>query len=105
MAKELWGDRFQVVVTTHLNTDCCHNHFVLNSVSYKDGKRYRGSLTTYKQMRKVSDRLCREHGLYVVDNPYEKETEPLYVAQQRKDRAPTRYNLARAAICMTLNIT
>ena len=98
MAKELWGDRFQVVVTTHLNTDCFHNHFVLNSVSYKDGKRYRGSLTTYKEMREVSDRLCRENGLSVVENPYEKETEPIYTAQQSKAGAPTRYNLAKAAI-------
>lgn len=98
LAKELWGDRFQVVVTTHLNTDCYHNHMVLNSVSYKDGKRYRGSITTYKQMREVSDRLCREHGLSVVENPYERETEPLYTAQQSKAGAPTRYNLARAAI-------
>ena len=28
LAKELWGDKFQVVVTTHLNTDNLHNHFV-----------------------------------------------------------------------------
>ena len=98
LAKELWGDRFQVVVTTHLNTDCYHNHMVLNSVSFKDGKRYRGSLTTYKQMREVSDRICREHGLSVVENPYEKETEKLYIAQQSKAGAPTRYNLAKAAI-------
>lgn len=28
IAKELWGDRFQVVVTTHLNTDCFHNHII-----------------------------------------------------------------------------
>lgn len=27
-AKEMWGDRFQVVVTTHLNTNHIHNHFV-----------------------------------------------------------------------------
>lgn len=33
LAQELWGDRFQVVVTTHLNTHCLHNHFVINSVS------------------------------------------------------------------------
>ena len=98
LAKELWGDRFQVVVTTHLNTDCCHNHFVLNSVSFKDGKRYRGSLATYKELREASDRLCQEYGLSVVENPYEKETEPLYTAQQRKEGAPTRYNLAKAAI-------
>ena len=33
-AKEMWGDRFQVVVKTHLNTDHIHNHFVINSVSF-----------------------------------------------------------------------
>lgn len=27
LANELWGDRFEVVVTTHLNTNCIHNHF------------------------------------------------------------------------------
>ena len=40
LAEELWGDKFQVVVTTHLNTDNLHNHFVLNSVSFLDGKRF-----------------------------------------------------------------
>lgn len=38
LAKELWGDKFQVIVATHLNTKCLHNHFVLNSVSFRDGK-------------------------------------------------------------------
>ncbi len=28
LAEELWGDRFQVVVTTHLNTNHIHNHFL-----------------------------------------------------------------------------
>lgn len=40
LAKALWGDRFQVVVSTHCNTGHYHNHFALNSVSYTDGKRY-----------------------------------------------------------------
>lgn len=31
-AKLIWGKRFQVVVDTHLNTDCLHNHFIINSV-------------------------------------------------------------------------
>ena len=35
LAKRVWGDRFQVLVATHLNTDCCHNHFVINSVSLR----------------------------------------------------------------------
>ena len=40
LAKEMWGDRFEVIVSTHLNTKHIHNHFVINSVSFKDGKRY-----------------------------------------------------------------
>lgn len=43
-ARRMWGDRFQVVVTTHLNTDNLHNHFVINSVSFKDGGKYRNSI-------------------------------------------------------------
>ena len=31
LAQKMWGDRFQVIVATHLNTDCLHNHFVVNS--------------------------------------------------------------------------
>lgn len=38
-AERMWGDRFQVLVTTHLNTEHLHCHFVVNSVSFRDGKR------------------------------------------------------------------
>ena len=47
LAHEIWGDRFQVVVTTHLNTKCLHNHFVINSVSFKDGYKYYDNHTNY----------------------------------------------------------
>lgn len=41
-ANEVWGKRFQVVVTTHLNTKHLHCHYVINSVSFVDGKRLWG---------------------------------------------------------------
>lgn len=66
LANELWGDRFQVVVTTHLNTDNLHNHFVLNSVSFKDGKRFCNTKKDYAIMRKMSDKLCGEYGLDIL---------------------------------------
>ena len=69
LAKRLWGDRFQVVVATHLNTKCIHNHFVLNSVSFLDGLRYYDNKETYRLMRRTSDEICQEHGLYIIDNP------------------------------------
>lgn len=66
LAEELWGDKFQVVVSTHLNTDNLHNHFVLNSVSFLDGKRFCNTKKDYAIMRKTSDKLCEEYGLSVL---------------------------------------
>ena len=66
LAKELWGDRFQVVVATHLNTGHYHNHFVLNSVSFADGYKYVRFDSDYRRMQEASDRLCRERGLHVI---------------------------------------
>ena len=72
LAERLWGDRFQVVVTTHCNTGHYHNHFALNSVSYNDGKRYYDNKATYRLMREESDRLCKEYGLSVIEHPSDK---------------------------------
>ena len=97
LANELWGDRFQVIVATHTNTDCLHNHFLLNSVSFRDGKKYHDCNASYAKMRQVSDRLCLEYGLSVVKNPH-RGSEPIYEAHMSKEGMPTRYNVARAAI-------
>ena len=40
-ANSVWGKKYQVLVTTHLNTEHLHCHFVINSVSFVDGKRCR----------------------------------------------------------------
>ena len=66
LANEMWGDRFQVVVSTHLNTRHPHNHFVINSVSFKDGKKYYSNLENTALLRKTSDEICEEYGLSVL---------------------------------------
>ena len=72
LAKEVWGDRFEVVVATHLNTGHYHNHFIINSVSFVDGLKYRRTKTDYSRMRVVSDRLCKEAKLNVIEDPSSK---------------------------------
>lgn len=67
LARELWGDRFQVVIATHCNTGHYHNHFVINSVSDVDGKKFYNSPADYRRMREVSDRLCREAKISVIE--------------------------------------
>ena len=107
LAEELWGDRFQVIVATHLNTKCLHNHFVINSVSFADGKKYHDCRSAYRHMREVSDSLCRLHGLTVIEKPTGRG-EPLHLSQLEKAGMPTRYNMARQAvdeaIALSLNL-
>lgn len=67
LAEELWGDKYEVIVSTHLNTNHIHNHFVINSVSFVDGKKYNNNRRTYALMRKTSDDLCMEYGLSVLE--------------------------------------
>lgn len=66
LANEMWGDRFEVVVATHHNSGIIHNHFVINSVSFIDGKKYYDKRETYAELRHLSDMLCEEYGLSVL---------------------------------------
>ena len=68
-ARRLWGDSYEVLVTTHLNTDNLHNHFVVNSVSFRTGRKYENHQRDHYRLREISDELCREHGLSVIERP------------------------------------
>ena len=82
LARKVWGKRFQVLVATHMNTDNLHNHFGINSVSYVDGKKYEQRRSQYAEFRAASDKLCREYGLSVVEQP--KAKEPARYARMRE---------------------
>lgn len=70
MAERLWGERYQVIVATHLDKkNHLHNHFIVNNVSIIDGRKYYRSERDYWLMQQQSDRLCREYGLSVIENP------------------------------------
>lgn len=62
LAEEMWDD-YEVIVATHQNTNHIHNHFIINSVSYKTGKKYNNNKATYSRLRHISDALCQEYGL------------------------------------------
>ena len=91
-AERMWGDRFQVLVTTHLNTEHLHCHFVVNSVSFRDGKRLQNKEKAWWYFRHIADEVCLEHGLSVVQNP-EAYQSPRILTQKDKAGMPTRYNI------------
>ena len=63
--RECFAD-FEVVIGTHLDKGHLHNHIVVNSVSFVDGRKYRSTPKSLYALREVSDRLCRENGLSVI---------------------------------------
>lgn len=70
LAERLWGDRYQVLVATHLDrSNHLHSHFVLNTVSFVDGIKYHRTKQDYLEMQRASDALCKEYGLSVIQNP------------------------------------
>lgn len=69
LVEELYGDKFEVVVATHVDKKHIHNHFLLNSTSFVDGKRFCNTKKDYRMLRETSDKLCLEYGLSIVKNP------------------------------------
>ncbi|WP_243111365.1 relaxase/mobilization nuclease domain-containing protein [Acutalibacter sp. 1XD8-33] len=96
-ANKMWGERFQVVVTTHLNTKHLHCHFVINSVSFADGKRLQNKEKSWYYFRHIADEICLEHKISIVENPKLHQS-PKYLTKKDEAGMPTRYNNARKAI-------
>lgn len=67
LAEQLLKGKYEVVVTTHLNTSHYHNHLVFNSVSMEDGRKYHSnSRSYYEDVRRISDGLCKKYGLSII---------------------------------------
>jgi len=97
LARRIWGDKYEVLVTTHLNTHCVHNHFVVNSVAFTDGKKLNNNYAMYfKNLRAESDRICAEHGLSVIETPGRSGSKNLQDAEKRGE--PTMWNVIRSDI-------
>lgn len=66
LAREVLGGKYEFVLTTHIDKDHVHNHLIFNAVSFTDHKHYHSNKRSYHEIRRASDRLCREHGLSVI---------------------------------------
>ena len=66
LAKEILGGKYEFVLTTHIDKDHVHNHMIFNAVSFADHRHYHSNKRGYHEIRRASDRLCKEHGLSVV---------------------------------------
>ena len=65
-ARCMWGKDYEIVVTTHLNTDNLHNHIVVNSVSFRTGRKFENHISDHYKLREISDKVCSERGKSVL---------------------------------------
>lgn len=57
------------IVATHVDKAHIHNHIIYNSTSLDCTKKFRNFLGSGRAVRKISDRLCIENGLSIIENP------------------------------------
>lgn len=74
---------FEVVVATHVDAKHIHSHFVINSVSFEDGKKYHSSKNDLLKLRDASDELCKKYGLSVVEPKSDKSVQGLGTREYR----------------------
>ena len=85
--QRVWGDKYQVLVTTHLNTEHLHCHFVINSISFVDGSRCHDETSWFK-FSPIADEICSKYGLSVIQNP-ERNPDADYMTQKDHAGIPT----------------
>ncbi len=83
-AQRAWPGH-EVQVTTHCDAQHIHTHFVINSVSFETGLKLHQTPKTLRQLRQISDEICKSHNLSVL---------PQYKSGGRK-MTPREYRAAR----------
>ena len=60
---------YECVVATHIDREHIHSHIVFNSVSFEDGRKYHSDNNSLHELMKLSDEICRQYGVAVLDKP------------------------------------
>ena len=69
LAERFTKGRYQFVVATHVDKGHIHNHIVFSSVAVDGSRKFKDFFLSARAVRKISDRLCLENGLSVIENP------------------------------------
>lgn len=67
-AARLLKGKYEYVIATHIDKGYIHNHIIFNAASFYDLKKFECvPYRTAKDLRKISDEICIENGLSVID--------------------------------------
>ena len=103
LAEEMWGEDYQVVVTTHLNTDNIHNHFIVNPISMWSGAKWQNKKKERYRFRDLSDELCRKYGLSVIGKDRSDHTRKKSMSE--RSGKPSKFNLIRETVDRIMEIS
>ena len=68
-AKRFLKGRHAFLVCTHTDKKHIHNHIYWNSTALDCTKKFKNFIGSYRAVRRLSDLICAEHRLSVVENP------------------------------------
>lgn len=88
--------KFQYIVATHTDKQHIHNHIIVNPVAIDCSKKFRNKKNSYKEIQKLSDKICEKYKINVIDNPQKNKTE--YVFWKGYKDKPTNRDLLRQDI-------
>lgn len=74
-AEKILNNKYEYVIATHTDKDHIHNHIIFNNVNLESGLCYRSNKRTYRRNRQISDDICKEYGLSIIDKYYNKYKE------------------------------
>ena len=61
---------YEVLVATHKDKSHIHNHLIINSVSFIDGKKFVSNKNTLREIKLENDKICLREHLSVIEKPY-----------------------------------
>ena len=65
---------YQVLVATHTNTRSVHNHLIMNSVNYENGKKFHISRDQMLEYKRLSNGICHKYGLSITEPKTKKKS-------------------------------
>lgn len=73
LAEQCFGNRFEVAVGIHVNSagGKIHAHFVVNSVSFVDGRKLHFSKSDLDNFKNINDSIAKKYGLKIIDRSRE----------------------------------
>ena len=93
LAKKVFGENRPIIVSTHSNTEHCHNHIAVCPYDL-DGIRWHSNRKTLDFVRQRSDEICLEHGLDIIKNPKRNSTISYEEWDSRKKKCSWKVRMA-----------